>query len=68
MNKHEDIEVIDYNTFNIIDLQEILEEKYTCLFSKDKRSKEFKELKIEYNDIAKIYNKKINDKIYTIIK
>jgi len=58
---------LNYHGMSPGELQEYLEKMYETL-PKDRRSKEYKMLRDEYNLIAIIYNKKVNDKIYTIIK
>ena len=61
-------EDIAYDNMALGYLQNILEVKYESITLKDKRSKEYKELKESYNSIAKLYNNKAKSKIYTIIK
>lgn len=74
MNK-EVTNIVDYNTEPLGGLQEVLEVKYYELIETDRRKKEFKELRDEYNKIVKIYNSRFKDlrgsekgDIYSIIK
>lgn len=67
--------IIDYNIESLGGLQEVLEVKYYELIETDRRKKEFKELRDEYNKIVKVYNSRFkslrgSDKgdIYSIIK
>lgn len=74
MNRETD-NTIDYNIEPLGELQEVLEVKYYELLEVDRRKKEFKELRDEYNKIVKIYNSRFKalrgsekGDIYSIIK
>ncbi len=58
---------INYNEKVPGELQDILERMFESL-PKDRRSREYKMLRDEWNFVANIYNKKVNEKIYKTLK
>lgn len=61
-------EEIDYSTIHLVHLGDLLEVKYEQLTLMNRRSKEFKSSKEEYNKLVKLYNSRRNDQIFAIYK
>ena len=63
----DDVDVIDYSTKPLVELQEIID-SLNDKTPKDKRKKEYKEHINLMNEVMKVYNTKVGEKIYRLIK
>lgn len=63
----DDVEVIDYSKKPLVELQEIID-SLNDKTPKDKRKKEYKEHITLMNEVMKVYNTKVGEKIYRLIK